>query len=90
MDSEPPPPDQTPGDRPPASRRLERPPSDRYAKPPSADAVPAPEGGSIARSAAFAAVAAVIAMLVYVFLAGPLSFSPGLVIVAIFAGRVIG
>src|SRR5262249_27684465 len=85
-----PPPDRTPGDRPPASRQLDRPPSDRYAPPPTTEAAPSGPTGSIARSAAFAATAAVIAMIVYVVFAGPLAFSAGLVIIAIFAGRVIG
>lgn len=42
------------------------------------------------RSAAWATPAAVIALIVYVAFAGPLAFSAGLVIVGIFAGRVIG
>ncbi len=70
---------------------LDRPPSDRYgqsAPPASADG--AVSSGSLVRAALFAIPAAVIALAVYVGLAGPLSFTAGLVVVAIFAGRMIG
>src|SRR5258706_1806563 len=85
--------DQTPGDRPPASRRLERPPSERYA--PGGDASAqgssaAEPTGSLERPIAFAIPAALIGLAVYVGFAGPLAFSAGLVVVAIFAGRTIG
>ena len=42
------------------------------------------------RGIAFAIPAAVISLFVYVGFAGPLAFSGGLVIVGIFAGRIIG
>lgn len=82
----------TPGERGPA-RRLDRPPGDRFGRTPddtAGDGGQAFAGGSIARSAAWAAPAAVIALIVYVAFSGPLAFSAGLVIVGIFAGRVIG
>lgn len=49
-----------------------------------------PPAGSLARAVAFSTIAALIAMGIYLLFAGPLAFSAGLVIVAIFAGRVIG
>jgi hypothetical protein len=83
---------QTDGDR--GRRRLDRAPGERYAGParqPAAPESPAPHpSGSIGRSVAFAIGAAVIALFAYVGLAGPLAFSSGLVIAAIFAGRIIG
>jgi hypothetical protein len=85
--------DQIPGDRPPASRRLERPPSERYApagETSARGAAAAEPTGSVERSIAFAIPAAVIGLAVYLGFAGPLAFSSGLVVVAIFAGRTIG
>jgi hypothetical protein len=84
--------DPTPGERGPG-RRLDRAPGDRFT-PPAPD-VPDDggagfAGGSIARAAAWATPAAVIALIVYDAFSGPLAFSAGLVIIGIFAGRVIG
>ncbi len=78
------------GEQPPGSPRLDRAPGERYAVRQPAAEDEAVSGGSIARAAAFAAPAALIALMVYVALAGPFAFSAGLVIVAIFAGRIIG
>lgn len=79
--------DQDPAERPSASRRLERPPGERYDQP-----VDAAERatGSVTRAVAFAIPAAMISLFVYVGFAGPLAFSGGLVIVGIFAGRIVG
>ena len=87
--------DRTPGERPPDSRRLERPPSARYGPDPAAPsatggAEEGAPGGSLARAVAFALPAALISLFAYVAFAGPLAFSAGLVVVAIFAGRIIG
>ena len=91
---EPRPPD-LPGERPPAARRLERPPAERYAQAesPAADCRRpfARPGGWLDRArGGIRGPAAVIAVLIYVALAGPFAFSAGLVIIGIFAGRVIG
>ena len=77
-------------------RRLDRAPGERYRVAPSGapgDAEtepPAPDRGSIGRSVAFAIGAALSALVVYAVLAGPFAFTAGLVVVGIFAGRVIG
>jgi len=57
---------------------------------PPTDGGPALPGGSVARAAAFALPGAVIADMVYIGLAGPFAFSAGLVVVGIFAGRIVG
>ena len=46
--------------------------------------------GSPARAVVSGTIAAAIAALVFLIFAGPLSFSAGLVVIAIFAGRLIG
>jgi hypothetical protein len=80
-----------PGDRAPG-RRLDRAPGDRFAPPTVSghDGGDSTAGGSIARAAIWATVAAVILLIVYVALAGPFAWSPGLVFVGILAGRAIG
>ena len=79
------------GERMPSAGRLDRPPSDRYDRSaPPAGADGAGASGSLVRAALFAIPAGVIALAVYVGLAGPFSFTAGLVVVAIFAGRMIG
>ena len=90
--------DRAPAERGPAARRLDRPPADRYRgfdRRDSAESTGAPiegptGGGSVARSAAWTAPAAIVALIVYWVFAGPLAFSAGLVVVGIFAGRMIG
>lgn len=80
-----------PGDRMPSAGRLNRPPSDRYGQSaPTESADGAGASGSLVRAVVFAIPAAVIALAVYVGLAGPFSFTAGLVVVAIFGGRMIG
>jgi hypothetical protein len=44
----------------------------------------------VARAIGFSVPAAIIALIVYLVLSGPLAFDSGLVIIGIFAGRVIG
>jgi hypothetical protein len=76
-----------------ARRRLDRAPGERFARPakePASDGEAGFAAGSMARAAAWAAPAAVISLVVYVAFSGPLAFSAGLVIIGIFAGRVIG
>jgi hypothetical protein len=82
---------QQPGDRPPPTQ-LERPPSDRYAPaaPDAEGAGAATPDGSVARAVALSLPGALIAAIVYIVLAGPFSFTAGLVVVGIFAGRIIG
>jgi hypothetical protein len=83
-----------PAPAPTSPRRLERAPGERYGPRPTVAGEPtadtAAPAGSIARAAGFAAPAAVVALIVYVVFAGPLAFSAGLVIIGIFAGRMIG
>ncbi len=82
-----------PGERPP--QRLQRPPSDRYAAAAASSAAAEPAAGqartgSQALAVAFAVPGAVIGLMVFIALAGPFSFTSGLVIVAIFVGRAVG
>ncbi len=77
-------------DRPPTASRLVRPPSDRYGAPPITPDTDPPPNGSVVRAVTWSIPAAIVALAIHVGLAGPLAFSSSLVIVAIFAGRVIG
>jgi hypothetical protein len=85
-----------PGDSPPgrSTRQLERAPGERYARVSTAAAASESAaglpGGSLARALLFAIPAAVFALAAYVAIAGPLSISEGLVVVAILAGSLIG
>jgi hypothetical protein len=82
--------DQPPGDRRSGGPRLDHPPSDRYATPARPGADTAGDPGSVGRAVGFAIPAVLIAAAVYVALAGPFAFSPGLVVAGIFTGRMIG
>ena len=87
-------------DDPPPARRLDRAPGERYVGPPrdvddpGGRRIPTGPGplGQPSQTRAFVSgtIAAVIALIVFLIFAGPLSFAPGLVVIAIFAGRLIG
>ena len=81
---------------PPGNRRLEHAPGDRYRRRGIAAlandaAIPAEEGGpSPARGVLFGVIGAALAAVLLFVLGALFSFSAGLLIVALFAGRVVG
>jgi hypothetical protein len=85
-----------PGHSPPArsTRQLDRAPGERYGPvhgaPGTAPPTAAPSEGSRERALLFAIPAAIFALAAYIAIAGPLAISEGLVVVAIFAGSLIG
>ena len=91
---EPPPPRFEPGEqRPEPGTRLDRAPGERFEQPRGGrlgrrGAID--PSGSPARAVVSGSIAALIAVVVFVVFAGPLAFSAGLVIIAVFAGRTIG
>jgi hypothetical protein len=91
-----PPPADPPAD-PSPQRQLDRAPGERYLGPPRegrelpASRAAQPLGRpSPTKAVVSGSIAAVIALVVFLIFAGPLSFAPGLVVIAIFAGRLIG
>ena len=90
------PPRPIPGHEPPgrSTRQLDRAPGERYAQTPgggaTAGAAGVLPGGSVSRALLVAIPAAIFALAAYVAIAGPLSISEGLVVVAILAGSLIG